>query len=349
VVYDGGVDRTPGLDVGRLGEYLDRERPGLVRGPIEASVIPGGRSNLTYFVGDGVSEWVLRRPPLGHVLATAHDMAREFRVISALHGVVPVPGTVLLCEDEGVLGAPFYLMERVRGTVYRTAAQTANLSTGDKRTLACSLIDVLADLHAVDPDAVGLADFGRPEGFLARQVRRWSGQLEQSRSREVAGIDRLQTVLAESVPVSPEPALVHGDYRLDNVIAGDGQRVAAVLDWEMATLGDPLTDLGLFLLYWDGLGAVENPVLGGVGTAAGFPAGAELVRRYEERRGVDVGPLDWYFAFACFKLAVIAEGIWFRYTRGQTVGAGFEMFGAFVEPLVRRGLEVLDAAGGSDA
>src|SRR5437763_1235307 len=145
------VDAVPGLDVGRLRDYLERERPGLVGGPLHASVIPGGRSNLTYFVGDGASEWVLRRPPLGHVLATAHDMAREFRVITALAGVVPVPRTVLLCEDETVLGAPFYVMERVEGTVYRTAAQTAALSGEDKRRLAFSLIDVLADLHAVDP------------------------------------------------------------------------------------------------------------------------------------------------------------------------------------------------------
>jgi aminoglycoside phosphotransferase (APT) family kinase protein len=342
LVYDGRVDPVPGLDVGRLRGYLDRERPGLVRGPLQATVIPGGRSNLTYFVGDGASEWVLRRPPLGHVLATAHDMAREFRVITALEGVIPVPRTVLLCEDEGVLGAPFYVMERVEGTVYRSATQTAVLSDGEKRTLAFSLIDVLADLHAVDPAAVDLADFGHPEGFLARQVRRWSGQLEKSRSRDVNGIDRLRKALASSVPASPGVALVHGDYRLDNVLADASQRIVAVLDWEMATLGDPLTDLGLFLLYWDGLGAIENPVLGGVGVAAGFPAGSELVQRYVGRRGVEVGPLDWYLAFACFKLAVIAEGIWFRFTRGQTVGSGFEAFGDLVEPLVRRGLDVME-------
>ncbi|HEY8200458.1 MAG TPA: phosphotransferase family protein [Actinomycetota bacterium] len=337
-----GVDPVPGLDVEQLRAYLDRERPGLVRGPLQASVIPGGRSNLSYDVGAGASEWVLRRPPLGHVLATAHDMAREYRVITALAGVIPVPRMVLLCEDESVLGAPFYLMERVEGTVYRTAAQTAALSAEEKRALACSLIDVLADLHAVDPAAVGLADFGRPQGFLERQVRRWARQLEQSRSREVAGIDRLRKILASSVPASSEAALVHGDYRLDNVLADDVQRIVAVLDWEMATLGDPRTDLGLFLLYWDGLGAMDNPVLGGVGAAAGFPAGVELVRRYEGRRGVDVGPLDWYLAFACFKLAVIAEGIWFRFTRGQTVGGGFEAFGDLVEPLVRRGLDVME-------
>jgi aminoglycoside phosphotransferase (APT) family kinase protein len=340
-----GVDPVPGLDLDRLRGYLDRERPGIVRGPLEASVISGGRSNLTYVVGDGPSEWVLRRPPLGHVLATAHDMAREFRVVTALAGVVPVPRTVVLCEDESVLGAPFYVMERVEGMVYRSAAQTSALSGEEKRTLAWSLVDVLADLHAVDPAAVGLADFGRPQGFLERQVRRWSRQLDQSRSRQVDGIHRLRDTLASSVPSSPGATLVHGDYRLDNVIVTADRRIAAVLDWEMATLGDPLTDVGLFLLYWDGLGTMRNPVLGGVGAAAGFPAGRELVERYVRRRGVDLGPLDWYLAFACFKLAVIAEGIHFRFSRGQTVGTGFEEFGDLVEPLVRRGLDVIREPG----
>ena len=336
---------VPGLDGVALHRYLDRERPGLLGGPLQAAVLPGGRSNLTYVVGDGRRDWVLRRPPLGHVLATAHDMAREFQVISAMAGVIPVPRTVLLCQDEGVIGAPFYLMERVDGTVYRSTAQTAALPDAARRRLASSLIDVLADLHSVDPATVGLGDFGHPEGFLARQVRRWSGQLAKSRSRELKDVDRLQDELSSSVPVSSGVALVHGDYRLDNVMADPDQRIVAVLDWEMATVGDPLTDVGLFLAYWDGLSGIENPILEGVGAAAGFPSGRDLVRRYAERRGVDLGPLNWYLAFAYFKVAVIAEGIHFRFTRGQTVGPGFETFGDLVEPMVRRGLEVLEGPG----
>lgn len=339
------MNPVPGLDVGRLRTYLDRERPGLLQGPLRASIVPGGRSNLTYVIDDGVSHWVLRRPPLGHVLATAHDMAREFRVITALAGVIPVPGTVLLCEDHGVLGAPFYLMERVEGTVYRSGAQTSLLSDEEKRTLAFSLIDVLADLHRVNPAAVGLGDFGRPQGFLERQVRRWSDQLEHSRSRDVAGIDRLREQLSSSAPVSSGTTLVHGDYRLDNVMVDAHQRIVAVLDWEMATLGDPLTDLGLFVVFWDGMGGMENPLLGGEGGRAGFPAGLELLQRYRECNDVDLGQLDWYLAFAYFKLAVIAEGIFFRFTRGQTVGTGFGEFGDLVEPLVRRGVDMI---GGSD-
>jgi aminoglycoside phosphotransferase (APT) family kinase protein len=337
------VNPVPGLDVGRLRTYLDRERPGLVRGPIRASVFPGGRSNLTYAIDDGRSHWVLRRPPLGHVLATAHDMAREFRVIRALDGVIPVPRTVLLCEDERFLGAPFYLMDRVEGTVYRSAGQTSLLSDEQKRALAFSLVDVLADLHGVDPAAVGLADFGRPQGFLERQVRRWSGQLERSRSRDVAGMDRLRERLSSSVPASAATALLHGDFRLDNVMVDARRRIVAVLDWEMATLGDPLADLGLFVVYWDGVGGIQSPLLGGEGRRAGFPSGAELLRRYQDRHDVDLGHLDWYLAFGCFKLAVIAEGIFFRFTRGETVGTGFAAFGELVEPLVRQGLDLIEA------
>ncbi|MGH2689764.1 MAG: phosphotransferase family protein [Actinomycetota bacterium] len=336
------MDPVPGLDAGRLRTYLDRERPGLVRGPLRASILPGGRSNLTYAIDDGESHWVLRRPPLGHVLATAHDMAREFRVITALEGVIPVPGAVLLCEEEDVLGAPFYLMEQVEGTVYRSWSQTTMLSDEEKTRLAFRLVDVLADVHGVNPAATGLGDFGHPDGYLERQVRRWSGQLEQSRSRDLPGLDQLRDQLACSVPPSTRTTLIHGDYRLDNVIVDDHQRIVAVLDWEMATLGDPLTDLGLFLLFWDGLGTLENPLPGGEGSRTGFPGGRDLLQRYQRRHDRDLGSLDWYLAFAHFKLAVIAEGIFFRFAHGQTVGPGFEEFGALVEPLVRRGLEVLD-------
>ncbi|MFR9730116.1 phosphotransferase family protein [Saccharopolyspora sp. MS10] len=337
-------DELPGLDLDRLRAHLDRERPGLVTGPLTAQLVQGGRSNLTYVVGDGARRWVVRRPPLGHVLATAHDMGREHRVMSALAETsVPVPGTVLLCPDEEVLGAPFYVMEHVPGTVYRTPELTTALSVEERRELALRLIDVLADLHALDPERVGLGDFGRPEGFLERQVRRWSKQLAASRSREIAGIDRLAELLGSRIPATRRNGIVHGDYRLDNVLVGDSLEINAVLDWEMATLGDPLTDLGLLAVYWEGLDEVEeNPIARGIGPRYGFPPVRELWQRYSERSGADLSDVEWYRAFGFFKLAVISEGIHYRFARGQTVGDGFEHIGALVPRLVAQGLAALD-------
>ncbi|WP_446219256.1 phosphotransferase family protein [Micromonospora sp. IBHARD004] len=339
-------DRSPkGLDLDRLAGYLAERRPELAAGPLSARLIAGGKSNLTYLVRAGGREMVLRRPPLGHVLATAHDMAREHRVISALAPTdVPVPEALLLCADDAVIGAPFYLMEKVDGEVYRTRAQTDPLTAGQRRDLAMAMMDTLAALHMVEPAAVGLADFGRPEGYLGRQVRRWAGQLDRSRSRELPGIDELRDALADTVPEGANAGrIVHGDYRLDNLLAAvDPVTVRAVLDWEMATLGDPLADLGLLLTYWSVLGDSElaegNPVADGIGPRAGFPTGDELIDRYAGRSDVDVGPLHWHVALGCFKLAVICEGIHYRHTLGQTLGGGFDRIGDMVAPLVDHGL-----------
>ncbi|MFE7212645.1 phosphotransferase family protein [Streptomyces sp. NPDC001698] len=334
-------DHPPGLDLDRLRGLLDRERPGLVRGPLTGRLIEGGRSNLTYAVSDGASQWVVRRPPLGHVLATAHDMGREHRVISALHPTdVPVPRTVLLCEDEDVLGAPFYVMEFVEGTPYRTADQLAPLGEERTRNAVLSLVDTLVELHAVDPAEVGLEGFGRPEGFLDRQLRRWGKQLVASRNRELAGVDELHAALGRALPVSPAPAVVHGDYRLDNVLLGPDDRITAVLDWEMSTLGDPLTDLGLLVMYSTPLGMPDSPV-STTAEAPGHPSAAELVERYAERSGRDVSAVSWYTAFAWFKLAVILEGIHYRYTLGQTVGRGFDRIGDLVPVFIDHGLTTL--------
>ncbi|MDU0294306.1 phosphotransferase family protein [Saccharothrix longispora] len=324
----------PGLDLRRLAAHLGT-------GPLTGELIPGGRSNLTYRVSDGAHRWVLRRPPLGHVLATAHDMTREHRVISALADTaVPVPAVELLCEDTDVIGAPFYLMEEVPGQALRHRDQCPWLTPDKARALSDRLVDVLADLHAVDPADVGLTGFGRPEGFLARQVTRWGKQLDASRSRELPGIDELRDRLGATVPRSARATIVHGDYRLDNVlVTEDPVDISAVLDWEMATLGDPLADVGLLCVYWNGIGAREDdPVTGTVPTLPGFPGAGEMVRRYAERSGADVANLDWYTAFAYFKLAVILEGIHFRFTRGKTVGAGFDQIGHLTLPLVRQGL-----------
>ncbi|MFF4303617.1 phosphotransferase family protein [Streptomyces sp. NPDC001601] len=334
-------DHPPGLDLDRLRGLLDREHPGLVTGPLTGRLIEGGRSNLTYAVSDATSKWVVRRPPLGHVLATAHDMRREHRVISALYPTeVPVPRPVLLCEDEDVLGAPFYVMEFVDGTPYRTSDQLVPLGPERTRNAVLSLVDTLVELHAVDPAEVGLADFGRPEGFLDRQLRRWGKQLDASRNRELAGIDELHATLGRRLPDSPAPTVIHGDYRLDNVLIGDDDRTRAILDWEMSTLGDPLTDLGLLVMYSLPLGAPDSPV-STTAEAPGHPEPRELVERYAARSGRDVSNISWYTAFAWFKLAVILEGIHYRYTQGQTLGQGFDRIGDLVPVFIDHGLTTL--------
>ncbi|MEU7136194.1 phosphotransferase family protein [Streptomyces sp. NPDC046261] len=335
-------DNLPGLDPERLRAHLERERPGLVRGALRAELIEGGRSNLTYAVrDDGPGHWVVRRPPLGHVLATAHDMRREHRVIDALRGTaVPVPRAVLLCEDEDVIGAPFYVMEFVEGTPYRTAGQLTALGPERTRKVVLELTDTLVALHAVDPPAAGLADFGRPEGFLERQLRRWDKQLQASRGRDLPGIDELHRELAAALPHSPAPTVVHGDYRLDNVLVGADDTIAAVLDWEMSTLGDPLTDLGLLIMYSEQREIPGSPLCTTRG-APGHPEPAEIAGRYAARSGRDISALPWYTAFAYFKLAVILEGIHRRYTLGQTVGEGFDRIGELVPLFTDNGLTTL--------
>jgi aminoglycoside phosphotransferase (APT) family kinase protein len=326
-----------GLDLDRLAGFLGT-------GPLTGEHIAGGKSNLTYEISDGRSRWIVRRPPMGHVLATAHDMAREYQIITALGPTdVPVPRTIALCTDESVIGARFYVMEFVEGSIYRTSEQTAALGLPRLTAITDDLMRVLATLHAVDPASVGLSDFGRPEGYLERQLVRWRKQLDASRSRPLPGIDELHERLTRATPASRRVGIVHGDYRLDNTVINDtGNNVAAVLDWEMATLGDQLTDLGLLLMYWElltqGGGLFGTPPPG-----ARYPTG--LDEAYAKASGADLSGLNWYIAFANFKLAVIAEGIYFRYKAGKTVGEGFERVGDGVPLLVARGHELLGGIG----
>ena len=324
---------------GPRGLDLERLRTHLGSGELSATMFAGGRSNLTYAVTDGTERWVLRRPPLGHVLPTAHDMAREHKVLAALSAAgFPAPRPVLLCTDVDVIGAPFYLMEHVDGTIYRDVAALEAMGPEAMRGLVLSLVDTLADLHALDPAAIGLADFGRPEGFNERQVRRWKKQLDASRSREVPGIEELHARLAAEIP-DGAGAVVHGDYRLDNVLIGPGLEINAVLDWEMSTLGDPLSDVALMLVY------AGRPLLAGGRSSIsvpGHPSLAEMADHYAKRSGRDVSDLHWYVGFAAFKLAVILEGVHYRYVQGQTVGEGFDTVGALVAPLVTQGHESLD-------
>jgi aminoglycoside phosphotransferase (APT) family kinase protein len=331
-----------GLDLQRLQAYA----PQLFPGELSAELVAGGRSNLTYVVHTGAGRLVVRRPPLGHVLATAHDMAREHRVITALAPTaIPVPATSLLCEDSDVIGAPFYVMEHVEGVPYREAAQLGELGAERTAAVVHRLVDTLADLHDVDVQGVGLADFGRPDGYLARQLRRWGRQLDKSRSREVPGIDALRADLAGDIPDSGPATIVHGDYRLDNVLVAD-DRIVAVLDWEMATIGDPLSDLALLVVYSSpALAQHAGEVVSSAPLADGFPRVDDLVSRYVCRRSADVSRLDWYVAMAYFKLAVVLEGIHIRYSQGKTLGAGFDRIGALVAPLVAAGRSALAQEG----
>lgn len=317
---------VPGIDEPRLFAWMARHAPDAGE-PLSVSLISGGRSNLTYLVEARERRVVLRRPPLGHVLPTAHDMGREWRVISALAPTpVPVPQPVAFCADEDVIGAPFYLMEYVDGAAVRNRAELGDLRPEATRLLSERLAEVLAAIHALDYREVGLDGFGRPDGYLARQVERWVKQWDRSKTEDRPDFDRLVTRLRERLPAASDATLVHGDYRLDNTLVGLGPEpeIRAVVDWEMSTLGDPLADLALYLLYCE----LD-------GQAAG------VADRYAAASGRDLARLGWYLGFSCFKLAVISEGIHFRFTQGLTVGEGFDTIGDQVVPLVERGLDAL--------
>lgn len=340
------MSETPGLDLTAFHAWYDTQRPGEITGELSARVIAGGRSNLTYEVTDGRSWWIVRRPPLGHVQATAHDMGREHTVMTALAPTdVPVPRTYALCADPGVLGAPFYVMERIEGTAYRSAKQLEALGPERTAAIAGRMIDVLTTLHAVDPASVGLAEFGRPEGFLERQVRRWGKQLEGSKTQERPAADELHRLLTARVPTDATAheyvGIVHGDYRLDNLLTGPDDRIAAVVDWEMATLGDTRTDLALLLVY-DRLAALPAAgLVSDAGNAPGYPRPEEHLARYSAASGRDLGDMGFHLGLAYFKLAVILEGISFRFRQGQTVGEGFDRIGAGFDPLIDAGLQAL--------
>ncbi|MGP4029665.1 phosphotransferase family protein [Actinomadura sp. 3N407] len=346
---------VPGIDVPRLAEWLDRELPG--SGRISAiDLIAGGRSNLTYgIVLDGGRRIVLRRPPLGHVQPTAHDMGREYRVLTALGEgtAVPVPRTLAFCDDEDVIGARFYLMDYVEGRVLRSREDAEDLTPGQASGLSEALAAALAAIHTVDVKAVGLEDFGRPSGYMARQLKRWGKQWDGSQeavratgtTRDLPEYDRLVARLADRMPADAPARLVHGDFRLDNALARLEPRpeIAAVVDWEMSTLGDPLSDLGLTLVYWaEADDADRLPVGATITSAPGFFTRREFTERYAALTGFDLGDLDFYVAFACFKLAVILEGIHARYLQKATIGEGFEQIGEGVPILLDRAHRTLD-------
>lgn len=335
---------SAGVELAALSRYLNDVLEGGVRGPLSADLIAGGRSNLTYFLTDGHTRWVLRRPPLGHVLDRAHDMGREARVMAALAATsVPVPRIVATCPDPAVLGAPFFVMEHVAGQVLRTDDDFRTLNPDTAQQVSRGFVDVLAALHLIPPAEVGLADFGRPEGFAARQVRLWVRQRESSWVRDVPGMTELGTALAENVPAPATASIIHGDYRLDNMVLDLAEpRISGVLDWELATIGDPLMDLGLAYVYWFGWAGLDGNVVGGTpGLIPGFSNGHDLVDRYCTHTGFELECFDWYVAFSFFKVAVLLEGIHCRYTQGLTVGEGFAEIGQMVPELVLRGRDAI--------
>jgi aminoglycoside phosphotransferase (APT) family kinase protein len=363
----GGVG-VPGVeDVAGLARWLaDNGLPGGGE-DLAVELITGGRSNLTYRVESraagqtgaaAATRLVLRRPPLGHVLPTAHDMSREYRVLSALHGTsVPVPRPVALCSDTAVIGAPFYLMEWVDGVVFRSSEDAKILTAAQASLVSERFADMLATIHGLDVAEAGLDGFGRPAGYLTRQLARWQRQWELSATREMPGYAELVARLAAGLPAEGGPGqaaagaagtLVHGDFRIDNMLIDPAPRprIMAVVDWEMSTLGDPLADLGLSLVYWTQAGEADVlPPSGGatVTTARGFATRDEVAARYASLTGRDLSRLDYYMAFGCFKLAVVLEGINARFLQHKTVGEGFEREGQAVPMLIERAHRLLDA------
>jgi aminoglycoside phosphotransferase (APT) family kinase protein len=336
-----------------LTEWLRSSVPEVAvgAGPVAVERISGGHSNLTYRITDGVGQrWALRRPPTGLVLATAHDMSREWRFLTALAPTpVPVARPVAFCADPAVLGAPCYLMEWVDGDVLGDEPSGRRLAPAARRTAGLQVSDVLVDLHAVDPDGVGLADLRRPGSYLERQLKRWHRQVHESAVPDLAVVDAVHARLRERMPESTEVRIAHGDFRLGNLAVAPDGRVQAVFDWELATLGDPLADLGWLLASWGRPGDDPPPTIHGPTTADGFPERDELVRRYAERSGRDVGELDYYVGFARWRSACIGAGVYTRYVggvMGQRADRVEDVVVARLAGLQRQAAAALAALGG---
>jgi len=337
------VQAPPGIELEPLLGFLSDSLELADGIPLEAELIEGGRSNLTYFLRQGSRSWVLRRPPLGHRQPTAHNMRREFDVLRGLsETAVPAPLPLAICEDESVIGAEFYVMEKAEGRILRAPADL-EFTPAEARRCSEGLISTLAAIHTADYEAAGLAGLGRPAGYLGRQVERWTGQLD-SGIRVSPELREISRRLAASVPEREGAALVHGDYRMDNVMLdpADPGRVTAVLDWEMATVGDPLADLGMLLMYWRRPGERAASDAHAMTMAEGFMERPELIGRYASITGFDVGDLDFFEVLAHFKLAVIVEGIHARDQAGETLGESFAQIESIPASLVETALELAD-------
>jgi aminoglycoside phosphotransferase (APT) family kinase protein len=337
-----------GIDVTAVTAWI-RERTELTA-PLSFEVIQGGRSNLTYRVTDPEGRRViLRRPPLHGVIESAHDMGREHRIIAALADAdVPVPPTVGFEPDAEVTGAPFYVMRFVDGLVVRDGEAARQLDPAVRPKVADELVDVLARLHAVDPDEIGLGGLGRKEDYVARQLRRWHGQLEKSRTRELPLLDEVHARLVADIPAQGPASIVHGDYRMDNAMVDPATgEVVAVLDWELTTLGDPLADVGLLHVYWTEPGDETTPLPDAPTVVEGFPSRAEVTARYGAVSGRDLEEMPYFVAFGYWKLACILEGVYSRYSSGAYGASDDGSFRAFGDIVI--GLGERAAAAASDA
>lgn len=328
------------FDLEAVERYLRTHVDDVPEGELEVSQFPSGASNLTYLLKVGEWEGVLRRPPLGPVPPKAHDMGRESGILAKLNSVFPLaPKPYFFCEDESVIGAPFYVMERREGIVLDDSFPEGvepdeELCRGISRTV----VDTLVELHAADFQEAGLGDLGRPDGFLERQTEGWISRYEKAKTEEIEEVEPLTAWLAGGVPVSPPPAIIHNDYKLNNLVLNpeDLMDVRAVLDWEMATVGDPLFDLAVSLSYWieaddpDELKAVMPTVT----TTPGFMTRKDLIDRYAESSGRDLSEMHWYVIFGYFKLAGILQQIYARWKNGQTTDERFATFGERVRTLI---------------
>ncbi len=339
---------VPGVNVPAVTDWLHTHVPG-AQGPFTFDFIAGGHSNLTYRVTDTAGHrYVLRRPPLGHVLASAHDMGREHRIISGLQqSAVPVAPSLGFCDDVAVNDAPFYVMGFVDGHVVRDRETAeAVLTPAARRTASESIVDTMAAIHAVDLRAAGLDTLGKHEGYIARQRKRWYGQWNQQKTRELSAIDTVHDALLQRIPDQGPATIVHGDYRLDNCMVDDDGHVVAVLDWEICTLGDPMADLGLLQVYWTGPGDPSSAWTGSACSAPGFLDRADLAHRYAEISGRDISALPFYVSFAYWKLACILEGVYARYlggALGNRDASDLEPFALQVEGAAQMALTQLEA------
>lgn len=346
---DDTIDVRPDekFDKEKLAAYLHGRLPG-TENTLTVRQFGGGAANLTYLLDYGTHEYVLRRPPLGPVAKKAHDMGREYQVLSVLHRAFPLaPRAFLFCEETAVIGAPFFIMERRQGVVVRKSLPSQFAAIPDApRQMSKALVDALARFHAVDYKAIGLGDLGEPAGFIARQIAGWYKRWQAAKIEAVTEMDTIFTWLRENQPETTQFSLVHNDYKLDNVMlaADDPGRITAIFDWDMCTLGDPLSDLGAMLTYWSE--PTDSPYFQGMAMMPtgdiGFLTRTELVKRYGERSGRSVSDINFYHALGLFRLTVIIAQIYIRYHRGQTQDKRFTAFGPMIPMMARAALDVIE-------
>ncbi len=342
---DASNEALDGIDRDRVTEWLG-DRVGGLETPLTFARISGGRSNLTFSVTDAAgARWALRRPPLGKTLGSAHDMGRESKVISALAETeVPVPRVIGHCDDDSVNGAPFYVMDWVEGPILRSQAEASIFDEQQRSEIGRRVVETLSTIHAVDPDAVGLGDLGKKTDYAARQLHRWQGQWEKSKTDELPVVDEVHRRLAERIPEQRDATIVHGDYRLDNMILTPTGEVAAVVDWELSTLGDPMADVGMLIVYWAEQGDDLIPLIDPATRAPGFQSREQVREIYAGASGRDLSEVDYFVALAYWKLAIILQGVFKRFSAGGYGDAaeGFEGFENVIGGLAEAASDAID-------